>query len=106
MFCKASLEDFPSWILKSSQKSSICGLKGVYCHHCFKHLLAELTMLYSYGGHYGPAFYNYFYDQNKLISNGTIDGIELNFNSLGIINGIIDEYIQAPYVSRHKPRQF
>jgi carboxypeptidase D len=50
----------------------------------------------SYGGHYGPAFYNYFYDQNQMIANGTTQGIQLNFNTLGIGNGIIDEYIQAP----------
>ncbi|KAL4784273.1 Alpha/Beta hydrolase protein [Aspergillus varians] len=49
----------------------------------------------SYGGHYGPAFFNYFYEQNQKIANGTVEGIELNFNSLGIINGIIDEGIQA-----------
>lgn len=52
----------------------------------------------SYGGHYGPAFYDYFYEQNKLIANGTTAGVELNFNSLTVINGIINEYIQAPYV--------
>lgn len=51
----------------------------------------------SYGGHYGPAFYNYFYDQNQLIASGTTSGIQLNFDTLGIINGIIDESIQAPY---------
>ncbi|KAL4883624.1 Alpha/Beta hydrolase protein [Aspergillus karnatakaensis] len=51
----------------------------------------------SYGGHYGPAFFNHFYEQNERVANGTVDGIELNFNSLGIINGIIDEGIQAPF---------
>ncbi|KAI9747123.1 MAG: hypothetical protein M1835_002213, partial [Candelina submexicana] len=51
----------------------------------------------SYGGHYGPAFYNYFYNQNLLITNKTISGKQLNFGTLGIINGIIDELIQAPY---------
>ncbi|THY32661.1 peptidase S10, serine carboxypeptidase [Aureobasidium pullulans] len=51
----------------------------------------------SYGGHYGPSFFNYFNDQNKLISNGTIPGVKLDFNTLGIGNGIIDEYIQAPH---------
>ncbi|KAK4555472.1 hypothetical protein LTR86_007224 [Recurvomyces mirabilis] len=49
----------------------------------------------SYGGHYGPAFFNYFQQQNKLIENGTIPGYGLNFNSLGIGNGIIDEKVQA-----------
>ncbi|KAF2497731.1 peptidase S10, serine carboxypeptidase [Lophium mytilinum] len=51
----------------------------------------------SYGGHYGPAFFNHFYEQNKLVANGSQPGIELNMNSLGIINGIIDEYIQVPF---------
>ena len=51
----------------------------------------------SYGGHYGPSFFNYFYDQNEKIANGSAKGKFFDFNSLGIINGIIDEYIQAPY---------
>ncbi|TGO90353.1 hypothetical protein BPOR_0068g00200 [Botrytis porri] len=51
----------------------------------------------SYGGHYGPAFYKYFYDRNQEIANGTIAGIQLEFNTLGVGNGIIDEYIQAPF---------
>lgn len=50
----------------------------------------------SYGGHYGPAFFNYFYDQNKLIENGTISGIPLHFETLGIGNGIVDELVQVP----------
>ena len=51
----------------------------------------------SYGGHYGPAFYKYFYDQNQAIGNGSTPGYHLNFNSLGIINGIINERIQVEY---------
>ncbi|KAK4888979.1 hypothetical protein LTR27_012200 [Elasticomyces elasticus] len=51
----------------------------------------------SYGGHYGPAFWNHFYKQNQLIQNATIPGYTLNFNSLGIGNGIIDELIQAEH---------
>lgn len=51
----------------------------------------------SYGGHYGPAFYSYFYKQNLKIQNGSMPGYPLNFNSLGIINGIIDESVQAGY---------
>ena len=49
------------------------------------------------GGHYGPAFYNYFYEQNELIANGTTNGTQLQFHTLGIINGIISESIQAPW---------
>ncbi|KAF2713762.1 peptidase S10, serine carboxypeptidase [Pleomassaria siparia CBS 279.74] len=51
----------------------------------------------SYGGHYGPAFYNYFYKQNELIRSGNVTGVELTMDTLGIINGLIDEDIQAPY---------
>ncbi|KAF2009658.1 peptidase S10, serine carboxypeptidase [Aaosphaeria arxii CBS 175.79] len=51
----------------------------------------------SYGGHYGPSFYNYFYKQNEAIKNGSVQGVELQMDTLGIINGIIDEDIQAPY---------
>ncbi|RMD41858.1 hypothetical protein DV735_g3275, partial [Chaetothyriales sp. CBS 134920] len=51
----------------------------------------------SYGGHYGPAFFNHFYKQNAAIQNGSAHGTPLQFNSLTIINGIIDEYIQAPH---------
>ncbi|KAK3113621.1 hypothetical protein LTR53_008922 [Teratosphaeriaceae sp. CCFEE 6253] len=51
----------------------------------------------SYGGHYGPAFYEYFSEQNAMIGNGSIDGCPLTMDTLGIGNGIIDELIQAPY---------
>ncbi|KAF2717289.1 peptidase S10, serine carboxypeptidase [Polychaeton citri CBS 116435] len=51
----------------------------------------------SYGGHYGPAFWEYFYEQNSKLSNGTTGGTALHMDTLGIINGIIDERIQAPY---------
>ena len=49
----------------------------------------------SYGGHYGPAFFNYFYQQNEKIAKGTSKGKYFDFNSLVIINGIIDEMIQG-----------
>ncbi|KAL5116641.1 hypothetical protein ACEQ8H_005390 [Pleosporales sp. CAS-2024a] len=51
----------------------------------------------SYGGHYGPAFFEYFSAQNTKIKAGSMSGTPLNFNSLGIINGIISEQIQAKY---------
>ncbi|KAK4545187.1 hypothetical protein LTR36_003366 [Oleoguttula mirabilis] len=51
----------------------------------------------SYGGHYGPAFYDYFTEQNALVANGTQAGTPLQMDTLGIGNGIIDELIQAPY---------
>lgn len=45
----------------------------------------------------GPSFFDYFYNQNLKISNGSLPGYGLRFNTLGIGNGIIDEYIQAPH---------
>lgn len=51
----------------------------------------------SYGGHYGPAFFNYFYEQNKLIQNGSMPGCPMDFNTLGLINAIISEEIQAEH---------
>jgi carboxypeptidase C (cathepsin A) len=51
----------------------------------------------SYGGHYGPAFYNYFQEQNDKITSGSMEGYKLNFATLGIGNGIIDEAIQAEW---------
>ncbi|KAF7593866.1 hypothetical protein BBP40_010677 [Aspergillus hancockii] len=73
------------------EDSSFAGVKGRVKSKDFS-LWTE-----SYGGHYGPAFFNHFYEQNERIANGTVEGIYLDFNSLGIINGIIDEAIQAPY---------
>lgn len=48
-------------------------------------------------GHYGPAFYNYFQEQNDKIKSGKMDGYALNFATLGIGNGIIDESVQAEW---------
>jgi hypothetical protein len=39
----------------------------------------------------GPSFYDYFYNQNLAIQNGSVAGCALNMDTLGIINGIIDE---------------
>lgn len=41
--------------------------------------------------------FDHFYLQNQLIQNGSSSGIPLSFDSLTIINGIINEYIQVPY---------
>lgn len=49
--------------------------------------------------HYGPGFYRHFRDQNEAIRNGTNAGVALNFNTLSIGNGIIDEAIQGMRVA-------
>lgn len=51
----------------------------------------------SYGGHWGPTFYRHFVEQNQKVANGSLEGIEMNMDSLLIVNGLIDEAIQAPY---------
>ncbi|CAI4216800.1 unnamed protein product [Parascedosporium putredinis] len=47
-------------------------------------------------GHYGPAFYRYFYERNEAIKAGVLTGVELELETLGIGNGIIDAEIQFP----------
>jgi len=72
-----------------------CGLRGN--SSLVRHVVQFANQYASYGGHYGPGFYNYFYQQNEGIKNGSVKGVELQMDTLGIINGIIDEQIQAPY---------
>ncbi|KAJ4366995.1 hypothetical protein N0V83_007525 [Neocucurbitaria cava] len=54
----------------------------------------------SYGGRYGPAFAAYFQEQNEKIENGTWDEQGqthvLNLDTLLIINGCVDRYVQWP----------
>jgi carboxypeptidase C (cathepsin A) len=54
----------------------------------------------SYGGKYGPAFAALWDKQNKKRLNGTIStsgSLAIKLVSLGIINGCIDDLVQAPY---------
>jgi carboxypeptidase C (cathepsin A) len=54
----------------------------------------------SYGGKYGPAFASLFQKQNAARLNGTISQnltIPIKLVSLGIINGCVDDLIQAPF---------
>lgn len=54
----------------------------------------------SYGGRYGPAFAAYFQEQNEKIVNGTFTEMGqthlLHLDTLLIINGCIDRYVQWP----------
>jgi carboxypeptidase C (cathepsin A) len=54
----------------------------------------------SYGGKYGPAFATLWEEQNKRRLNGSISAsgsVPIKLVSLGIVNGCIDDLIQAPY---------
>ena len=84
-------------------------LAAIACWHILQGFLSGLSTLAadvngvkdfnlwteSYGGHYGPSFYNYFQEQNAKIMSGKMKGYSLNFATLGIGNGIISETIQA-----------
>ncbi|CAF9908159.1 hypothetical protein IMSHALPRED_006597 [Imshaugia aleurites] len=98
------------WPVINATELSTTDLAAVATWHVLQGFLSALPQLdgkvanktfnlwtESYGGHYGPAFYNYFYDQNELIANGTANGTQLIFDTLGIGNGIISESIQAPW---------
>ena len=57
----------------------------------------------SFGGHYGPVFFDYFETQNQAIANGSVDGYYLSFDTLGIGNGCIDYLIQGTYTNNSLP---
>jgi carboxypeptidase C (cathepsin A) len=58
------------------------------------HLFAE-----SYGGRYGPAFASLWEEQNRLLNSSISRNktIEIHLSSLGIVNGCVDDLIQAPF---------
>lgn len=71
---------------------------GLRLFHIPKRSVTSTNMsVESYGGHYGPVFYRYFYEQNEAIANGSTPGKYFTFNTLGLINALIDEAIQAPF---------
>lgn len=98
------------WSIEDADKLGTTELAAVATWHALQGLLGDLPQLdnkvenktfnlwtESYGGHYGPAFFNYFYEQNKKIDSGYHSGTKLIFDTLGVGNGIINEAIQVPY---------
>ncbi|PSR84070.1 carboxypeptidase S1 [Coniella lustricola] len=52
----------------------------------------------SYGGHYGPGFFQFFQEQNEKIANGTIkedNAHYIHLDTLGIVNGLVDIITQG-----------
>ncbi|KAF7596880.1 hypothetical protein BBP40_011925 [Aspergillus hancockii] len=51
----------------------------------------------SYGGHYGPAIFRFFQEQNDKIAKGTAEEAAqyLHLDTLGIVNGLIDTVVQG-----------
>ncbi|GME47819.1 alpha beta-hydrolase [Neofusicoccum parvum] len=87
-FLQAFLGTFPQYNPGTRPNSTSVDATGI-------NLFAE-----SYGGKYGPTFARLFEEQNAKRENGTLPKpgtVEIKLTSLGIINGIIDELIQAPY---------
>ncbi|PVH95835.1 carboxypeptidase-like protein S1 [Periconia macrospinosa] len=72
----------------------------------FPHYLPNDTRIslaaQSYGGRYGPAMMSFWEEQNQRIENGTWDGGEgeqfiLHLDTLMIVSGCVDRYVQYPY---------
>ncbi|KAJ4243791.1 hypothetical protein NW757_011009 [Fusarium falciforme] len=57
------------------------------------HLWAE-----SFGGHWGPAFFTYFNEQNEKLDKDTTKGRKLKMKSLGIVNGIVEPVVQTRHL--------
>ncbi|KAI1416407.1 alpha/beta-hydrolase [Hypoxylon sp. FL1857] len=54
----------------------------------------------SYGGKYGPVFASKWEEMNVVRGNGTMSNsttVEIRLASVGIVNGCVDDLIQAPY---------
>jgi len=78
---QAFLGTFPQYVTNNTSQMGI-------------HLFAQ-----SYGGKFGPRFATVWEEQNKLresggLSNGTID---INLESVGIVNGCVDDLVQGPF---------
>ena len=82
------LSAFPQYNPGTSPNSSKPGVVGV-------NLFAE-----SYGGKYGPAFANFWEQQNQLRENGSIPSnktVEIRLTSLGLIQGCVDDLVQGRF---------
>ncbi|KAG8627362.1 hypothetical protein KVT40_004845 [Elsinoe batatas] len=87
-FLQAWLSAFPQYNPGRSSATEVQKAAGV-------HLFAE-----SYGGKYGPTFANYFDEQTDRIQSGDVTAnntIEIRVETLGIVNGIIEDLIQNYY---------
>lgn len=80
----------------------------------FPHYLPNDTRIslaaQSYGGRYGPAMLSFFEEQNQRIENGTWDGDEgeqfiIHIDTLLLISGCIDRYVQFPYYPQQAFRE-
>ncbi|KAF2276669.1 carboxypeptidase S1 [Westerdykella ornata] len=86
-FLQGFLSTFPQYNPGVHPNNTVIKAAGI-------HLFAE-----SYGGMYGPAFADFFETQNAKRARGEISNstLEIQLASLGIINGMLDTLIQAPW---------
>jgi carboxypeptidase C (cathepsin A) len=104
---------FGRWPLINASAVDTTELAAIVAYHTIQGLFSSLPQFdsevqsrsfnlwtESYGGHYGPVFYDYFYEQNQAIANGSVEGVVLDFDSLGIGNGLIDYAIQGTSIPR------
>ena len=96
------------WPVINASAVDTTELAALAAYHTIQALFANLPHLQSeipsksfnlwtesYGGHYGPIFFDRFIDENKAIANGSVQGYCLNFDTLGIGNGLIDFLTQG-----------
>ncbi|OAL72421.1 hypothetical protein A7D00_3420 [Trichophyton violaceum] len=79
---QAILAEFPQYASVSQGAANI-------------HLFSE-----SYGGKYAPNFVSYFENQNAKLKEGRLsptDTLRINIQSIGILQGCIDDLVQNPY---------
>lgn len=104
---------FGKWPLINASATDTTALAAPAAYHTIQALFGALPQFgskiqsksfnlwtESYGGHYGPLFYDYFEEQNQAVLNGSVGGYLLDFDTLGVGNGIIDYVIQGKYFLR------
>lgn len=86
-FLQTWLATFPQYNPGSSANASSISPAGI-------HLFTE-----SYGGQYAPILANYLEQQNALRKSGVLPAstLEIRLKTVGIINGLVDDLIQAYY---------
>ncbi|KAK2836891.1 hypothetical protein FQN49_006615 [Arthroderma sp. PD_2] len=87
---QAILAEFPQHPLQSQEAGNRSGSRSVPIN-----LFAE-----SYGGKYAPSFITHIEEQNRRRTEGeisTLETFEINVQSIGIMQGCIDDLVQNPY---------
>ncbi|KAJ4252928.1 hypothetical protein NW762_010834 [Fusarium torreyae] len=106
---ESSREKLGRWSVINATKEDTTRLAAVTCWEVLQGFYSALPQLSdsnitstefhlwteSFGGHWGPAFFNYFSKQNELLDEDTTKGRKLEMKSLGIVNGIVEPAVQT-----------